>query len=801
MRTYLSICSLLLVFPVTLFAQQRPEVGYVFPAAAQPGKTVDVVFGGYDFTPDTQFFVLDERVQLEILGPPSELLFLPPPYWFGPKASNKAFPVPREVPARLTIPKQLPAGVIHWQAANANGATTRGQFVITRGPQTVLEDEYSPETSLPVTILGTLERKEEIDQFRFTPKRDGLVTVCLPADGCGYPLHAILKITDSQGQPITEAADTQGDGLVTTFPVIGNEEYTLRLHDLDFRGDRSMVYRLTIEQGSSIQATIPAAVQRGKTQRVAFVGYGLQSGEPRWECVTREVSVPADSESFEYDLETPLGNSSVELRLSTLPESVEPSLQRQLSEISSPTNLEQLLENDVNEVASLQVPGGISGVLEDPLQGDQYQFHAVQGKWYQVKLEAERIGSPLDVAVLVTDSKGKKVAEADDLDATTDADVSFQAKAGDKYQISVRSVSGSARDWLPVYRLAVTEEAAGFRLIAPERAETIIGAEPVETNKRRRRRGETPGLFPLKVVRRGGFEGPIEVQLLGLPKGIAVETPITIPEKESQIEIPIPCSAEASSWASLVTVQANATVDGKRLQEESLVLVAPVMKPRALVRPYYPDAGRTVHRGATYLAPVVLERLEGYKGEITLQLAAHPDRVRQGISGEDLVVPAEATQIDYPLFIPEWVQTDRTSRIVLNTIVQVTDPAGNRRHLVNRMDRRITMNVEGALLKLSADKTEFPIKAGESIEIPLKILRSAKFSGPVEVSLHSNSTEAFHSESVTVTSQEQTASLRVSPKSNSLSPGEYELSIQAIGKLNGGKARLMSQTSVYLIVN
>ena len=113
--------------PVIALAQQRPEMGYVFPPGGRAGTTVHVRLGGYDFTPDTQFFVLDERVKLQVLGPPSEMLFLPPPYWFGPKASNKAFSVPREVSARFVLPKDMPVGVVHWQAANANGASVRGR--------------------------------------------------------------------------------------------------------------------------------------------------------------------------------------------------------------------------------------------------------------------------------------------------------------------------------------------------------------------------------------------------------------------------------------------------------------------------------------------------------------------------------------------------------------------------------------------------------------------------------------------------------------------------------------------------
>src|SRR5688500_4846135 len=81
------------------YAQLAPEIGYVHPAGAQVGSSIDVKIGGYDWTPDMQIFVSDPRVRLEIVGPPSEVLVPDPPYWFGAKARGYAWPLPREFPA------------------------------------------------------------------------------------------------------------------------------------------------------------------------------------------------------------------------------------------------------------------------------------------------------------------------------------------------------------------------------------------------------------------------------------------------------------------------------------------------------------------------------------------------------------------------------------------------------------------------------------------------------------------------------------------------------------------------------
>src|SRR5438105_2865837 len=93
----------LLVIP-SIYAQKGPDAGYVFPAGGKAGTTIDVRLGGYDWTPDIEFFVHDKRVKLIPTGPPGPILMSPPPYWFGAKGRMVSMPLPREVSAKLSLP-------------------------------------------------------------------------------------------------------------------------------------------------------------------------------------------------------------------------------------------------------------------------------------------------------------------------------------------------------------------------------------------------------------------------------------------------------------------------------------------------------------------------------------------------------------------------------------------------------------------------------------------------------------------------------------------------------------------------
>src|SRR5260370_29332510 len=138
-----------------LRAQKAPEAGYIFPAGGKAGTTIEVRLGGYDWTPDMEFFVHDKRVQLVPTGPPGPILIPPPPYWFGAKGRIAALPLPREVPAKLVIPADVPPGPIYWQASNANGCTAAGVFHVGAGSEVVEDERRSgPQllSTLPVTV-------------------------------------------------------------------------------------------------------------------------------------------------------------------------------------------------------------------------------------------------------------------------------------------------------------------------------------------------------------------------------------------------------------------------------------------------------------------------------------------------------------------------------------------------------------------------------------------------------------------------------------------------------------------------
>ena len=64
-----SAAALWLGIASVALAQKAPELGYVYPPTVRAGHSNVVQLGGYDFTPDVQFFVHHDRVSISVTVP------------------------------------------------------------------------------------------------------------------------------------------------------------------------------------------------------------------------------------------------------------------------------------------------------------------------------------------------------------------------------------------------------------------------------------------------------------------------------------------------------------------------------------------------------------------------------------------------------------------------------------------------------------------------------------------------------------------------------------------------------------
>lgn len=774
------VCS----FISSAYAQKSPEAGYVFPAGGKAGTTIDVKFGGYDWTPDIEFYSHDLRVKIAPTGPPGPILIPPPPYWFGAKGRLVSMPLAREVPAKITIPADMPPGPAYWQVANANGASEARVFIVGAGTE-VIEDENrkSPQTlaALPVTVSGRLFKNEEIDRYRFVAAREGPITCELTARRLGAKFQGVLSVHDGKGNLIKDALGSNGGDPALTFHARSGTEYVVSVNDIDFGGDRSYVYRLAVTPGPRVVGAIPAAGKRGETRDVEFI---FDNGN-KLESIKKPVAFPPTGERFSVP------GSPFDLLLSDHAES-----------IASP--------------AKVAGPIGITGVLDQLDAEGRFVFDWKKGDVWSLHVDARRIGSPLDVAVAIRGPDGKELARNDDLPGTTDAGLDFTVPADGAYTVIVSDMAGKSGTRDAIYRLTMKQTAPDFALqLAVQKARVTIGDK-----------------FDLNVIatRTGGFKGPIALSIKGLPAGVTAPANLVMTADKPSLIIPLQAAKDAGTLASFVTIEGTADLSSsgsglfsrsgpppaaastvKRIAtartivnlaprstdegQATSLLLATTLKPRFKGQPVDQDTGRKVHRGSTHPAEVIIERLEGFQGDITLHMAATQSYQMQGIHGGDVLVPPGVGRTIYPVFMPEWLETTRTSRCGMVAVAKVVDPKGKVRWACNDITGYVTMTMEGALLKVSAEEGDMTLPAGKPFEVKLKISRLTKLNESVKLEVKTSDELAgqLKAEPMMIGVKQDQAVLRVTPSADLR--GLHTFVVRGTA-LQDGKYLVMSEASV-----
>lgn len=746
-------------------------MGYMFPAGGQAGQSTEVTLGGYDWTPDMQVFSHDPRISIEIIGQPGPVIVPEPPYWFGKKARRSPFPLPREVRAKLNIPADVAPGFVKWQAANANGATSTGTIVVNNPSYTMVTEvdrRSKPQRieSLPCSVSGQIKLVSEVDQYQFTAAKSGLITFSLLARAMASPLNSVIEVRDSSGRIVADAADTSGNDTALTFSARAGEDYVVSVYDLDFRGDRSFVYQLDITAGPRVVTAIPAVGFRGETRSVEFIGFGIASGVAKLESLTREITFSAagNATSFPYVLKTAHGECpSFPLHVRDQPQIAGDSL-------------------------TLVVPCGVTGVLEERFGEDRYRIAGKKDEVWWIEASSELTGSLIDVSLAVLDGEGKLLARNDDRPESTDAELEFKVPADGDYQICVTDIASQSGSRAATYHLSIRQGEPDFFISAPQIANVPVGGK---------------ASVALKVIRRNGFQDPIDISVTGLPVGVTVEAPLQVAANQSALSVELKAAVDAAASAGLVEFVASAVVDGKSFERRTQpLLVAMTLKPPFSIDAEGKDDVTKWPRGTTFPAPVLIERDEGFTGDIMLEMTSRQGRHVQGISGPELLVAPDVQRILYPVYLPEWLETTRTSRMVVNGVAKVADPQGNVRYSVSMQKTRMGFLPTGALMKLSANDDVFQVKPGDKLEVPIVLDRSGELVEDVRLELcrdGNSSSEFVSAESMTLSGNITHAEFPVTISSSTPATVELPIKIRAT-LLKDGTFPVISEFDLVIVV-
>lgn len=389
----------------------------------------------------------------------------------------------------------------------------------------------------------------------------------------------------------------------------------------------------------------------------------------------------------------------------------------------------------------VKTPAALNGRITKPGDADEWRVELKKGAKVAFEVQARKLGSALCAVVTVADAAGKELARVESADPAADPTLAFQPAADGVYTVRVAERFRGRGGPHFAYRLRVTEQGAGspgFRL-------TIGGdpRQPTATDTLSVLRGGSAKL-KLAVERTGGFIAPIPLTIDGLPEGVTA-APAAVPVNANAVDLTFTAKADARVQTAKLTITgkvthngteltAAATVPGNRFlpDEPSLLLAVGLPTPFKIVDQYVMTSAP---RGETYRRKYRIER-NGFDGPIEVRLADKQARHLQGVTGPVVVVPPGQTEVEYPAFLPPWMEMGRTCRVCVMAVGRVKDADG-REHAVSfsstDQNQQMIVVVGPGRLDLELSRLSVRAEPGGVVRVPVKVSRGTDLSGPVKV--------------------------------------------------------------------
>lgn len=672
MRTLLPLAALLLLATSAAAQTSYPMITHVSPVAVQRGKTTTVVVSG----------------QMNFAGCYKTL-------FQGDGLSAKIVPQKKEpalvraVTLEVTVEANAAAGVREFRLASNLGISSIGQLVVCDEP--VVEEKGDNNTrekanpvGVPSVVCGRIEAAEDVDFFSFTAKAGQTFTfeaICARIQDRIHDLqkHAdpIISLFDDEGRELAANDDFYFADPLLSYTFKSDGKYHVQIRDSKYDGDPRWVYALLVTDRPYASHVYPMAARAGEKVTLHPVGSAALTAP--------KVEITAPKTTGLHEIVLDAGNSKtnpVPLYVSHLPQ------------------INEAEPNDAPEKATrLTLPCGINGRLDKARDLDHFAFAAKKGQAIRFEVKARRFGtqfrSSLDSVLDVLSNKGAILASNDDTNGK-DSLLVFVPPSDGEYVLRLRDLNSKGGPTF-VYHVEAEFARQDFSLKC-DGDKAMIGP------------GSRTAWF-VQLTRSGGFEGPVKIEVKGLPKGVTVN-PLTIQEGQTQGLLVLTAGADAPKEAVNVTLSGIATLKGDGKEE---TVTRPVSPSQEI---YFPGGGRGV-------IDVNLFSVAVTDASDILEVKVKPERITLKPGQEvKLEVTIERRQ-DYSATVSIDVLLQHLGRVFGNTLPKgVTVVPNKSKTLLG------TGNVGHVVLRAAPD-------AAEVEDVPISVLAHVSINFVVKVSYSS----------------------------------------------------------------
>ncbi len=602
-----------------------PQISSVFPQGARCGSQLEVTITGQNLSRATNIIFSEPGVSARLL-----------------KTANTKVWVKLEVAPHASI------GPHYFRLVTPRGSSN---LLIFRVGDLLETEEAEPNDTFekanriraPVTINARMAVDEDIDMYRLRAEAGERLIFDLLAARNGSGGDLALTLLDARGHIVKHSEDHFLWDPFISFTFKETGEYFLAIRPLDGRGNPDFAYQLTIRPGPYLASIFPLGARQGTSPELMVRGQMI-AGAKRIEVErgldqgleVKSLSSAADAATVQVNVAkvAPLGvyhmrlltragwSNSVKFFVGDLPELIE----------AEPNDT-------TGQLQRVSPPATINGRIERKGDTDQFAFTARACEQLIFEVKAEELGSPLDTHLTLYDGKGRELASNDDADPgnrlNRDARLEFSFLEAGDYSLAIRDLSRlGGPDY--GYRLTVRKPAPSFSI-------------SFDTDRPIVERGGA-GALKITAKRWEGFEGEIQLEVLGLPKTISA-SPAVIKKGETQASITLKCESGAAPEVFPIRVVGEAKINDQGVKQWARMQVrisgigpgfttAQISEvPLAITEPVHfnLEVGATqvpLVRGGGAEFTVTAKRREGFKTAIALVVENLP----AGVTAEEVQI-------------------------------------------------------------------------------------------------------------------------------------------------------------------
>ncbi|MBI5365692.1 MAG: pre-peptidase C-terminal domain-containing protein [Planctomycetes bacterium] len=396
------------------------------------------------------------------------------------------------------------------------GLTNPLCFQVGTLPEVAEPDPYDPRArdgaplALPIVLNGPI-RPGDIDRVslraqagqRLVIETSARHLVPYLADAVPGWFSATLALFDPSGREVAFADHYRfapDPVLFYTVPETG--VYRLEIRDSIYRGREDFVYRVRVGELPYITSIFPLGGPVGRELVATVAGENLA-----------DTRLPLDTEA---------GAGAAGVRTATMAGDATPSNSVTYAVDDLPECAEAEPNDGRQEAQAVTLPRIVNGAVGRPDDADLFEFTGRAGEEIVAEVTARRLQSPLDSLLRLTDAAGKVLAWNDDhvdQDGHLYRDLDLVTHPADSYLRFRLPADG-------VYRVQVTDAQQGggaawaYRLrLGPPRPDFALRVTPSSLNLR----ATGSAVITAYALRRDGFDGAIDVRLVGAPAGFTVQ--------------------------------------------------------------------------------------------------------------------------------------------------------------------------------------------------------------------------------------------------------------------------------------